>query len=91
MAHDDHGRATEPGELADAAARMREEIRQSLHADLDASSRRTEEMLPVTAGQEEPGSRPRATQTCPGCGGSGSSPFGGTCGACSGRGEIGSD
>ncbi len=77
-----------PSDIAEQAARMREEIRKELQADIAAATKKVEA---PRAGPDaaQADSRPR-TQTCPGCRGSGDSPFGGVCGACGGSGVIGS-
>jgi hypothetical protein len=74
--------------IADKAAKMREEIRASLDADIDASSRRIEKILAGTTGDRKSTAKPfGGTETCPMCGGSGEVD-GRKCRQCGGSGEI---
>ena len=82
------------------AAKLREEIRAKLEADLTSSRLETDARMgmakptpataPAAAKAPAPGAtRFGATQTCPSCGGTGRGTFSPTCGTCSGTGLIG--
>lgn len=85
----------------DLAAKLREEIRATLEADLTSSRVETDGRMAkptptagdAPAGAAKPaspgGTRFGATQTCPSCGGSGRGTFSASCGTCSGTGYIG--
>jgi hypothetical protein len=75
--------------LSEKAAKMREEIRASLDAEIDASSRRIEKILSGTTGDKKSPRGPLgASITCPLCSGSGKGRDGGTCVQCGGVGFI---
>ncbi len=85
----------------DMAARLREEIRAKLEADLTSSRVETDARMgmakpapaaaPAAAATTPAtgGTRFAATQTCPSCGGTGRGTFSPSCGTCSGSGYIG--
>jgi hypothetical protein len=77
--------ALKAGSVAEKAAKMREEIRTSLDAEIDASNRRIEKILSGTTGAKK---SPRDPGPCPACGGSGQGIDGGTCIKCGGVGFI---
>ena len=82
------GPAKKPSELALSAVKMREEIRRDVSAEIAARSKEIRERVSgATPGKELHGP---TSQSCPACGGSGTSPFGNMCGACAGSGMIGS-
>jgi hypothetical protein len=73
------------GSLSEKAAKMREEIRTSLDAEISASNRRIEKILSGTTGERKP---PRDSVPCPQCWGTGQGIDGGTCTKCGGVGFI---
>jgi hypothetical protein len=72
--------------LAEKATKMREEIRASIDAEIDASNRRIEKILSGKTGEKK---APRDPAPCPLCGGMGQGIDGGTCTKCGGVGFIG--
>jgi hypothetical protein len=75
--------------ISEKASKMREDIRKSLDAEIDASSRRIEKILSGTTGEKKAsrGGPFGGYETCPMCNGSGQVD-GNTCRQCGGKGEI---
>jgi hypothetical protein len=88
---DGQGPAATPSGIAASTTKMRDDIRSGLEADIGASTKAIKARVAAPTGERAPGAAPRASTNCPGCGGSGRSPFGNPCGTCLGRGLIGSE
>ncbi len=77
-----------PRPLSELASQLKNEIRAEVEQGIrDVVKKPRGAQAPVVTPDE---ALPSASQGCPGCGGSGTSQQGYTCGACGGRGWIGS-
>jgi hypothetical protein len=70
---------------SEKATKMRQEIRESIDAEIEASNRRIEKLFSGTTGGKKP---PRDPIPCPMCGGTGQGIDGGTCTKCGGVGFV---